>query len=416
MLGLSYINSLEPWSGFGTFSLLPIRKVLQHLNNPQDAFKSVHIAGTNGKGSVAATVSSILQCAGYKVGLTISPHLLNVNERIKINGIDITDKDLDKLALDIKDASLAVKVTLTYHEALTAISFHSFASSSVDFAVIEVGLGGRLDSSNVISRSAISAITSISLDHTSMLGESFVEIAQEKAGVVKSYSNTVVGELPEDALKVIQMWCSEKRTSLSVYGEDYSIYKDQNEKVTYTDNYGDIELEVALNGLHQVKNAAVACRIGRLLGVSTESCKKGIESVRWPCRLEWRKVGLQNVLFDCAHNGEGIRSFISYIKEQKITPIRLIFGVLDTKDWQNMVRELISHVSAWYLIEPASKRAVSSESIQKLLSGIGISKSTIVHSTNELVSLLEEEKDAESCVAAIGSMYLLAELLKVDTI
>ena len=168
--GLSYLNTLTPWNGRGGFALEAISKILKRLDNPQDSYPSIHIAGTNGKGSVSSATASILAATGYKVGLNTSPHLQSLNERIVFDGLPISMETLGEFAYDIRSVSAKALEELSFHEAITALSFLAFREMGVEWAVVEVGLGGRLDASNVISRPAATAIVTIDFDHQHILG------------------------------------------------------------------------------------------------------------------------------------------------------------------------------------------------------------------------------------------------------
>ena len=184
-IGIAYLEKLTPWNGRGGFALEGIVKVLKRLGDPQDSYPTIHIAGTNGKGSVSSGISSILGAAGYRVGLNSSPHLQSLNERIAIDGLPIDSTALGEFCHDVRVAANRDLVELSFHEAITVVSFLAFREIGVEWAVVEVGLGGRLDASNVISRPAATAIVTIDYDHQAILGNTLAEIAAEKAGIIK---------------------------------------------------------------------------------------------------------------------------------------------------------------------------------------------------------------------------------------
>ena len=205
MNGLEYLQSLESWDFKSPFSQNNISTVLDYLGKPQDKPRALHVAGTNGKGSVSAMMSSILKQAGYSVGTNISPHLMNVNERFIINGEAIDDARLSEALSIVKGAVEATEAPLSYHEALTAAAFYAF--KDLDWIVMEVGLGGRLDASNVIAKPEIAFITSIGLDHQDILGHTLEAIAKEKAGIIKEGSHVVLGDIAPEPFEVISSIC-----------------------------------------------------------------------------------------------------------------------------------------------------------------------------------------------------------------
>ncbi len=252
--GLSYLSGLRPWGGKGDFSLSSIKTVMGRLGNPQDSVKSIHVAGTNGKGSVSAGIASILGAAGFSVGLTISPHLARINERIVIDGVPIGDDELSLMAEEVRMASTGIE--LSFFEAITATFFLTAARRKVDYMVVETGLGGRLDATNVISRPEVSCITSIDFDHVAILGDTLPKIAAEKAGIIKGGSLAVVGEVGEDSFGVINDLSTAVSAKLYGFGRDFSV-----SIVGHSRNVGlyngirsSFEIEPKLQGQHQIKN------------------------------------------------------------------------------------------------------------------------------------------------------------------
>ena len=203
MKGLDYLATLTRWDGTGEFNLTALSRVLNYFGNPQDKVPSIHVGGTNGKGSVCVTTAAIIGAAGYRCGLATSPHLSRINERIVIDGHEVDDYSLSTLALELERSCVRKKETLTYHEALTAMSFLAFFENKVDWMVVEVGLGGTLDASNVISKPEISVITTIDFDHEDILGNSLRLIAREKAGIIKNGSRVVIGPMSAEAREII---------------------------------------------------------------------------------------------------------------------------------------------------------------------------------------------------------------------
>lgn len=417
-IGHEYLNKSRPWNGRGDFSLREILAVMRRLNNPQDAIPMVHIAGTNGKGSVSAAIASILAQSGYRVGMNISPHLEKINERIVIDGLSCSDEFIGEFAYEVKQAAHKEQVDLSFHEAITAVAFLGLREVGVEWGVMEVGLGGRLDASNVISRPAVTAIVTISFDHQHILGDSLGEIAAEKAGIVKPGSPLVTGLLPPEADKVISNHA--KNVPHYKFGRDYDVRVLNSSSRDRFEYWGkdfipgknlSFEFESILPGRHQGHNLSVAATMGLLIGCSLDACKRGLEEVFWPGRLEIIPHKTGELVLDCAHNTAGIDTFISFLKARSARNIDLTFGVLDTKNWQEMVAMLRPYVGTWRLITPESERALPLEILKKeiLISGTGISVEC--YGDDYERCLRDVFAAAEQGVAYVtGSMYMVGRL------
>jgi dihydrofolate synthase/folylpolyglutamate synthase len=417
-IGIGYLSKLTPWNGRGGFALEGIIRVLDRLGKPQDTLPIVHIAGTNGKGSVSSAVASILGASGYKVGLNSSPHLQVINERVVIDGIPIDDNALGELCYDIRTAADREIVELSFHEAITAVAFLAFRELGVDWAVVEVGLGGRLDASNVISRPAATSIVTIDFDHQAILGNTLAAIAGEKAGIVKPGSPLISGFLPSEAEKVV---CQKaKDVKHYRFGTDFGCsYVDGEQSQTF--GYWGKDLPVSpltrfdftspLAGLHQGHNLAVAATIGLALGMTEEVVRSGISNVHWPARMEQVVVDGIELLMDCAHNPAGIRAFINYLRRRNEPLIDLTFGVLDTKNWQEMIQLLSPFVGHWRIILPDSERALPLERVRQeiALSGNDVRVSIYENDYERLVrELLDSSQEGKRYIT--GSMYMVGKI------
>ena len=314
---ISYLDRFQ-FHGF-RLGLERIEEVLKALGNPQNSFPSIHVAGTNGKGSVCAALSSILQQSGYRVGFYSSPHLVKLNERFRIGMIPIDDPLLKKLIEEV--GSLVEKgFELSYFEFTTAMAFLCFARCKVDLALIETGLGGRLDATNVISP-LLSIVTNISLDHQSYLGHSLEEIAFEKAGIIKKDIPVVAGRLEKGPLQVISEKCHRKNARLYLLGRDFFIQRHEK-----TDTF-----DFSMNGFHlknarfgmfgefQIDNAALAAASARLLtkkgmSIDQDNLRHGLDKTFWPGRSELLK-GDTWVFIDGAHNEAGARALKNSITQ-----------------------------------------------------------------------------------------------------
>ncbi len=430
-LGLAYLKGLRPWNGRGGFSLDELVAVLRRLGDPQDRVPTVHIAGTNGKGSVSAAVASILGSSGCKVGLNISPHLQKLNERIVIDGFSCSDEFLGEFAYAVKQAAARELVELSFHEAITAIAFLGLFEYGVEWSVIEVGLGGRLDASNVISRPAATAIVTISFDHQAILGDTLGKIAAEKAGIIKRGSPLITGILGKEADSVVSNLAAD--VPHFKFGRDFDarVVEDSNggKCIGYWGkdflggkNIG-FNFKPGLSGIHQAHNLSVAASIGLALGVNKDTVKAGIEGVFWPGRLEQVNVSGLNLVLDCAHNPAGIDSFISFLESTGAREIDLTFGVLDTKSWQEMVKKLSPYVKTWRLLRPDSERALPLEQIRQEL---GVSRIGVRNTSDVRVEVYGD--DYERCLRDLlsgsegptsfitGSMYMVGRLREMLSI
>lgn len=417
-LGFEYLRGLRPWNGRGGFSLAEISQVLARLGDPQDKVPTVHVAGTNGKGSVSAATASILAQNGCNVGMNISPHLQRLNERIVIDGLPASDEFLGEFAYAVRQAAHKELVDLSFHEAITAVAFLGLFEIGVDWSVIEVGLGGRLDASNVISRPAATAIVTISYDHQAILGDTLAQIAAEKAGIIKPGSPLVTGNVGKEADAVIskmakgvvhykmgrdfdaRLKAGGEHGSIEYWGKDFFGVKNLN-----------FEFTPKLRGLHQGHNLSVAATLGLVLGVPVDRIKHGLENVFWPGRLEVGSVGQKEVVLDCAHNPAGIESFISHLRETGANEIDLTFGVLDTKNWEDMVKRLKPYVKVWRLLRPESDKALAPGKLKEAIGDVGKTGRVIEYSDDYEGCLKDLLSQGESPSAYVtGSMYMVGKI------
>ncbi len=367
MEGIEYLKLLPPWNGRGGFGLDNIRPLLSVLGDPQDQVPIVHVAGTNGKGSVSCATASILSAAGHRVGMTISPHLSRLNERIVIDGVEIEDADLNRALLKVKRGVEESGRSLTFHEAITAASFVAFADLGCSYAVIEVGLGGTYDATNVISRPMACAVVSLSYDHTDILGSSMLEITTAKAGIIKAAAPVVVGELPKESLDLISRRCNDLGAELSCFGVSFNVEVGERGLI-YSDDLSQFPISLALRGDHQLNNMGIAIRIARLLGASEQACQRGVAECKWPGRAERLLFTPDHdVVFDCAHNVAGIKTLVEVSKGITSSKRTIVFGALETKDWKEMVDLLIPIGCKWIILRPDSGRAVDNSRICEYL-------------------------------------------------
>src|SRR2546422_2340825 len=293
-------------------------QALSLFDHPENKFPSLHIAGTNGKGSTAAMLHRILSLAGYRTALYTSPHLVSFTERIRIGDEEIAPDDVVALAEEIWGRAAAADIPLTFFEFITVLAFIYFARQQVDLAVIEVGLGGRLDATNLITP-IVSLITTISKDHEAYLGADLLSIAREKGGIIKPGVPLVAGALPKEAVNLFNDLARERRAPAYFLGQDYRIFLKNAGLFDYTGVKENFEmLSVALRGRHQRSNAAVALAsletARETFPVSEEVLREGLRTVKWPGRFE---IMLESptVILDGAHNGEGVKALVEAVQE-----------------------------------------------------------------------------------------------------
>lgn len=396
------------------FGLDAIGSLLSRMGNPQKAFDSVLIAGTNGKGSTAVMLASILQQAGFNAGLYTSPHLIDVRERIIINGIKISHKDMAALISEIKDAT---REPVTYFECLTAAAFLYFARRKVDIAVLEVGLGGRLDATN-ICRPLVSVITNIGLEHKAYLGKTLKAIAVEKAGIIKRNGVCVTAAAQKKVIDVFTGVCQQQHARLLRFGIDFKMKIHRDESISYEGQSRGIDrLTVPLRGEHQLSNAALALAAVEILGmkryrIDDSSIRKGLARTRWAARLEI----LQNdplFLLDGAHNPAGIAALCRALK--KDFPGRrlvLIFSVLADKDYRRMLRSIAPLACRIFLPPLSTKRAVLPEVLADFARSRGY-PAVVPESAAAAVHLALQYAGKNDLICACGSLYLAGEVKQV---
>ncbi|MFT7666485.1 MAG: dihydrofolate synthase/folylpolyglutamate synthase [Patiriisocius sp.] len=316
-----------------------------YLGNPQHEFKSIHVAGTNGKGSTSHMMASVLQEAGYKVGLYTSPHLKDFRERIKINGMMIPKRKVSSFVVKHKDFFKNNK--LSFFEMTVGLAFHYFAESQVDIAIIEVGLGGRLDSTNIISPE-LSVITNIGLDHTQFLGTTLEAIAKEKAGIIKSKIPVVIGELHPDTKKVFQQVALENNAPI-IYSEEENV------------SLFDCDLKGNYQKTNQ-RTALVALKIlaSKGFSISKTDLEKGCNTVVANTGLLGRWQILQQsptVICDTAHNKEGLMLTMQQLKQTPYRKLHIVFGVVGDKDLE-VILPLLPNSASYYFCAPNIPRAL----------------------------------------------------------
>jgi dihydrofolate synthase/folylpolyglutamate synthase len=407
------------------FGLSNIAALAEALGNPHRKMPCAHVAGTNGKGSTAAILESILRAAGLRTGLYTSPHLERINERIRINGEDISDGDFaaawTRLHSVIESLLASGKLAAhpTYFECITALAFIALAESGVAFAVYEVGLGGRLDSTNIVVPE-VAVITSIDFDHESFLGHSIEEIAGEKAGIIKPGAWVVSSVERPEARAVIARRCSELGARLvevdSVWrleeaGSSGGCYR---AVATGIDSGPRIVLEPPLAGRFQIRNALAAATAAHLLAergfpVSDDSIEKGIRTVRWPGRLE-RLSERPAVFLDGTHNPAGAKELLRFWKDNFAGHrIFLVYGAMRDKAVDEIAGLLFPAADFVVLTEPLQPRAISAPLLAEMTAHLA-KDSAIVRDPAEALGRAIKMASPEDAVFATGSLYLVGDL------
>jgi dihydrofolate synthase/folylpolyglutamate synthase len=398
---LSYLFSLEQ---FGIkFGLDNISTLVARLGHPERTFQSVHIAGTNGKGSVTAMVDAALRAAGHRSARYTSPHLIDLTERFVIDGRPVSEDALVAVIADLQRvvASLLDDGTLsappTFFEVTTAAAFELFRRAGVAVAVVEVGLGGRLDATNVVLPAA-TAITSIAFDHERYLGSTIEEIAFEKAGIIKPGVPVVIGELEPEASGVIHRVARER-------GADVI-------RTTAADARG---FSIGLPGVHQAGNAAIAVKLLETLDaqgmlVPREAIARGLAQPEWPGRLDHRRLADgRELLLDAAHNPAGAAALASYLRAEPGGPWPLVFAAMKDKDTPRMFAALLPAVSHLILTRATSPRSADPSALEAQARAISDVQVTIAPSPAEALAIAW--RDAPRIVVA-GSIFLLGDVLK----
>ena len=393
------------------FGLKAISELLSRLGNPQNSYKTILIAGTNGKGSTAAMIASILCSAGYKVGLYTSPHLVDVRERIVINGKKIPLKEFNRTIADVKDKK---EQPVTYFEFLTAVAFVYFQRQKVDIAVLEVGLGGRLDATNVC-KPLVSVITNISLDHMDYLGNTLDSIAREKAGIIKQKGICITAAKQNKVLEVLKNVCLRRRAKLYCLNSDIKIKKQKDGFLNYQGLYRNLKnLKIPLQGDHQLSNAALALAAIELcekkgFSIADTAIYAGLKNTHWEARLEV----LQNqplFLLDGAHNPAGISVVCRTLKKDfSYRRLILIFGALADKNYRRMLQKIIPLASTIILTQLKTKRAVPVNDIMETVKKMGY-PAIVTDNVKQAIERAQALAKKQDLICATGSFYLAGEI------
>ena len=412
---IEYIHSLEK------FGIKPgmerIRALCSALGNPQDKLKVIHVAGTNGKGSTSTIISNILRKSGYNTGLFISPYVTDFRERIQYNGNMIEKKELAECVETVKEIidELSTKgIQPTEFEALTATAFLYFKRKKCDFVVLEVGLGGRLDSTNVINAPYVSVLTSISFDHTAILGDTIEEIASEKCGIIKFGAETVAYPFQDEkAMQIIRNTCETKCNSLRI--PDVSALSVGEEKIDGTDvEYKSLHYKLPLAGKHMVYNSITAVEAVRSLdrfniNISDEAIRNGIETSVMPARMELIKKK-PVIILDGGHNEGCAQALADYIRKHiEGKRIIMVSSLMADKDYESYLRTVLPFAETFIATKADVPRALSSDELMKTAS-VYCKNCFDISEPEKAIKAALNITQPEDVLIICGSFYLAGEI------
>ena len=377
--------------------------VIKVFKNPQDNFKTIHVAGTNGKGSTAAIINSILIANGYKVGLYTSPHLINFNERIRVNGVTITDEEIISFMKHVEPAINEIKST--FFEVTTAMAFYHFNNNDVDIAIIETGLGGRLDSTNVVNPS-LTVMTPISLDHRDILGNTIEKIAKEKAGIIKKGVPLITANQVNNVSKILEKRVKKKESVMHICPNPESV-KLSSDGTSFEVNGNNFN--TSLIGKHQAQNAALAIATINLFNsdISYEIIDKGLRNVYWPGRLQ---LVSDKIYYDVAHNEDGIKSVLNNLN--RMFPTSKLYGLLclkGDKEIDCIAESIKSQFEMLFVSTSKDGLLMEPEKLSKELHNLKVDNfpSSDISSS---ISKIKKVRKPDGVILIFGSHYIANEI------
>lgn len=420
---------LKPFQRFGVhLGLERIQQLLANLGNPHHRVPVIHVAGTNGKGSVCAYLSSVLTQAGYRVGRYTSPHLVDWTERICLNEQPISDSALQQLLLQVRDAISPEEESPTQFEVITAAAWLYFAQSGVDVAVVEVGLGGRLDATNVCARPLVSIITSISREHWQQLGPTLADIAREKAGILKPGCPAVVGALPPAAeavvrSRIIELDCPavwpKPALELRTTESEFPVWLCLPENLRWAQRWASFQgvvYPLPLLGAIQLSNSAVALAALQILQqmgweISEEAIATGMAKTSWLGRLQWRTWQNHRLLIDGAHNPAAAQALRQYVDTLEAKAITWVMGMLSTKEHADIFTALLRPADRLYLVPVPDHSSADPAELAVLAYKI-CPELAACHTYSNLFTALEAAvASPENLIVLCGSLYLVGHFL-----
>ena len=389
-----------------------VSDALRLCGSPQLRFPALHVAGTNGKGSTAALLHSMLSAAGYRVGLFTSPHLVDFRERIRLGGAYIGEQDVVNEVAAIRGCVEPAGVRLTPFEMMTVLAFRAFARARVDVAVVEVGLGGRLDATNVLSP-LVSVITGIGLDHQAYLGPTLADIAREKGGIIKPGVPVVIGRVDAESRAILSGLARQAGSAVSVWGQDFTICEDRDGAVTYRGPAWRLaDVRLGLRGHFQRHNAAVALAaleaIRAPFAVSADDLRRGLRAATWPGRLD---VVSEHplVVLDGAHNPQAVETLVAELPGVlQGRRVKLLFSVMRDKDWRAMVPVLARVADEVVVTRVRQARAEDPAVLRAAFTPLCPVR--VIPDAEEACRQLMSETGANDAVVVCGSLFLVGEV------
>ncbi len=409
---VAYINNVDWFTS--NLGLSRIRELLSMLGNPQDGLRFVHVAGTNGKGSTASMLSSVLTASGYRTGLYISPYIIEFNERIQIDGEYIPNEDLAEITSEIRPLADSMEDHPTVFELITAIAMVYFSRRKCDIVVLEVGLGGEMDATNVIHCPEVAVITAIDFDHTQILGSKIQEIATAKAGIIKEHGRVVNYGNRAEANSVIEAVCRERNAFLA-YPDFSKIEVTKSSIDGQTVSYGEYrDLFLPLPGVYQKYNLAVALTAAdqlRELGwnITERSVREGIRKTKWPARFE---VLGRNPVFivDGGHNPHGVsgtvESLKTYFPDRKIV---FLLGIMADKDVESVLNMIVPLAKTVYTVMPRNSRSMDSGKLAGEIRSMGVPAFVCASVAEGVRKAFDAENEGVIC--ALGSLYMSGDVI-----
>jgi dihydrofolate synthase/folylpolyglutamate synthase len=423
---VQYLMSLMGDVRVSNFGLQRMERLTARLGEPQHSFRVAHVAGTNGKGSTAAMIESGLRAAGSSTGLYTSPHLVRFNERFKIKGQDASDEQFAAAVAEVRAANERLAASdgceqhATLFESVTAAAFCAFRSAGVDWGVIEVGLGGRLDATNVV-RPDVAVITPIDFDHEAFLGKSAEFIAGEKAGILKRGSKAVTAPQKPRAAEVIVGRAAELGIPLLQAGVDWraenvthlhGFYRFDAVKTADSAGEDRLSIKLPLAGEHQIENALAAIAALETVGISRPAIRHGIEQARWPGRLEYFD-GRPAILLDAAHNPAGARVLARFLEKHHAgRTIHLIYGAVRDKAIDEVAGLLFSRVDRVILTRSRVSRSISPETLRQMVDHLHARIET-APAAEQAIDLARGGAQPEDLIVIAGSIFLIGEAKEV---
>ena len=408
---LNYLYSLQK-HGI-KFGLSKTSNLLEGMDNPQHGQNFIHIAGTNGKGSVASFFSSILQECGYSVGLYTSPHLASFTERIKINSCEIPQQKLASLIRELRSIVVPEEPP-TFFEAVTALALQYFAQEKPDIVILEVGMGGRLDATNLVAP-ILSIITNISLEHQEFLGDSLLEIAEEKAGIIKPDTPLITGVKQEAIQEMFKRKCQENNSAIHLLGRDFDFWQ-RPEGLRYQGiNIRMDSIHPGLSGEHQSQNAALAIAASEVLNnkgfnIDAPSIRSGLQSAAWPGRMQIVKNN-PCVILDGAHNPEALLALTNTLqKDFSYEKLYLVLGIMEDKDIDRLL-EIILPISDYVIYSsPDYFRALPPDELESRAQAWN-KKGTTANSIPAALDMADQKADSGDMILVTGSLFTVGEAL-----